>query len=609
MIQSLSPVLHVDKTKCINCHKCISVCPAKYCNDASGDYVRVNNDMCLACGTCISACTHNARYYLDDIQLFLEDLKKGKKMVSIVAPAIAASFPDKYLKINALLKDIGVEANFDVSFGAELTVKSYLEHLKSNKPKAIIAQPCPALVTYIEIYRPELLKYLAPADSPMLHTIKMIKKFYPQYENYKVVVISPCIAKRRELDEVGLGDYNVTFSSLNDFIEYNQIDLDRYNDVDYDNPPAERAVLFSSPGGLLKTAEREMPEIASLTRKIEGYEVIYPYFETLSNEIASGRAPVLIDCLNCHVGCNGGPGTLCQHEPIDKLEYVVNQRNKKAQAQYETIEDVQNTISNYWMPDLYKRSYVDRSANNTLKQPSAFDLQTIYRDLKKTKETDFYNCAFCGYNSCENMAVAIYNGLNKKENCYHYKAEVIAELSSNVSTTVSELDRQGLTISEFVIRVQHITAKLNDELLMLLQTVNKNSNRLNDFSTIITALNTIAFETNLLSLNAQIEAARAGEQGKGFLVVANEVKKLAESSRDEANKIKPYLNEIAELFSLITAQLKNTSQEFQNADQLNAEVSRSMNNISAIITELNNRTQSFVSHAQSVLNEQDKLFN
>jgi iron only hydrogenase large subunit-like protein len=565
--------------------------------------------MCLACGTCISACTHNARYYLDDIQLFLEDLKKGKKMVSIVAPAIAASFPDKYLKINALLKDIGVEANFDVSFGAELTVKSYLEHLKSNKPKAIIAQPCPALVTYIEIYRPELLKYLAPADSPMLHTIKMIKKFYPQYENYKVVVISPCIAKRRELDEVGLGDYNVTFSSLNDFIEYNQIDLDRYNDVDYDNPPAERAVLFSSPGGLLKTAEREMPEIASLTRKIEGYEVIYPYFETLSNEIASGRAPVLIDCLNCHAGCNGGPGTLCQHEPIDKLEYVVNQRNKKAQAQYETIEDVQHTISNYWMPDLYKRSYVDRSANNTLKQPSAFDLQTIYRDLKKTKEADFYNCAFCGYNSCENMAVAIYNGLNKKENCYHYKAEVIAELSSNVSTTVGELDRQSLTISEFVIRVQHITAKLNDELLMLLQTVNKNSNRLNDFSTIITALNTIAFETNLLSLNAQIEAARAGEQGKGFLVVANEVKKLAESSRDEANKIKPYLNEIAELFSLITAQLKNTSQEFQNADQLNAEVSRSMNNISAIITELNNRTQSFVSHAQSVLNEQDKLFN
>ena len=50
-----------------------------------------------------------------------------------MAPAIASNFPDTYLNINGWLRSLGVEAVFDVSFGAELTVKSYLEHIKANK--------------------------------------------------------------------------------------------------------------------------------------------------------------------------------------------------------------------------------------------------------------------------------------------------------------------------------------------------------------------------------------------------------------------------------------------------------------------------------------------
>lgn len=315
---TLSHILDVNEEKCVNCHKCIAVCPIKYCNDGSGNTVKVNNDMCIGCGACIKACTHDARSYCDDTKKFTEALTRKEKMVAIVAPAIAANLPGEYLKINTLLKELGIDAVFDVSFGAELTVKSYVDHIVNNKPKAVISQPCPAIVTYIQIYQPELLQYLAPADSPMMHTMKMIKKYYTKYSNHKIVVISPCVAKRREFEEVGIGDFNVTIKSLKKLIDDNEIDLSQYSETEYDNPPAERAVLFSTPGGLLRTAEREVPTIGQISRKIEGQGSIYPYLENLNQQIISGYAPVLIDCLNCHVGCNGGPGTLNQDKHPDR---------------------------------------------------------------------------------------------------------------------------------------------------------------------------------------------------------------------------------------------------------------------------------------------------
>ena len=47
-----------------------------------------------------------------------------------------------------------------------------------------------------------------------MHTIKMAREFYPEAKGARFVAISPCIAKRREFDEVGLGDFNVTIASI-----------------------------------------------------------------------------------------------------------------------------------------------------------------------------------------------------------------------------------------------------------------------------------------------------------------------------------------------------------------------------------------------------------
>jgi PAS domain S-box-containing protein len=466
----LRAIVRVDKDRCVNCHACISACPVKYCNDGSGDYVRVNADMCIGCGNCLAHCTHQARYYVDDFDELREALTKGEKVVAIVAPSVAASFPGQYLNLNGWLKSIGIEAVFDVSFGAELSVRSCLDHLDRNKPRAMISSACPAIVTYIELYRPELIQYLIPVDSPMIHTIKMIRRFYPSYRDHKVAAISPCMAKKREFIEAGLGDYNISYASIDRFLKDRGMSPGDFPEVSFDNPPAERAVSFSTPGGLLRTLERSAPGIRDRTRKIDGVPSVYEYLARLKDVIDTGRNPLLIDCLNCELGCNGGTLTMVKRgASLDEIEYPVDRRAREAREIYGGKSDgydtagerIEETIGQYWAEGLYSREYRDLSENVKLRYPDKEELAGIYRSMYKFSADDIYNCTACGYNSCENMAIAIFNHLNRPENCHFYLAretelshQKILKTARRLSTIfdasmegLMQMDKEGIIVA------------------------------------------------------------------------------------------------------------------------------------------------------------------
>jgi ArsR family metal-binding transcriptional regulator len=386
-------------------------------------------------------------------------------------------------------------------------------------------------VNYIELNRPELLPYLAPADSPMLHTIKMIRRFYPQYADYKVAVISPCIAKKREFVATGYGDYNVTMSHLQRYFKKHNVVLTSFQKVEYDNPPAEMAVMFSTPGGLMETAIRWDKEIRPHIRKIEGPTTVYHYLDHLKEDIDRGCAPLIVDILNCEKGCNGGTGTTLCDASMDYLEYQIAKRRDELQRQYlknigvtgdnavdnaEVQKQMIEHIDANWESGLYDRSYHDRSSTKKRSDYTEAELQPIYKSMLKTRPEDFKNCTACGYNSCRGMAIAIANKVNAPKNCHFFLSDSL----------VRAADRRDHAVAEF----NNLVSELFDT-----------SGSLTGFAPILKAIEDIAKSTSLVAINAQIEAARAGQAGKGFAVVADYVGKLAGDTRGETDKIRDIL--------------------------------------------------------------------
>jgi CheY-like chemotaxis protein/nitrogen-specific signal transduction histidine kinase/Pyruvate/2-oxoacid:ferredoxin oxidoreductase delta subunit len=500
-IRKLPPVIRVDEHKCINCHACITACPVKLCMDGSGSVIKINHDLCIGCGNCIHACTHGARSALDDAEAFFESARRGERFIAIAAPSVVSNFPGAYLNLNGFLRSLGASAVFDASFGAELTAESLKNYNRDTDVKALITQPCPAIVTFIEIYHPELLPYLAPFVSPVLHTIRMIRTFFPEWDGYRVVFISPCGAKRREFhEESGLHEghdfqweggpfgnsalhwenvphdggraqqpetFNVLFTSILAFLRHEGKRLADYPEAAFDGPSPERASSFSTPGGLLQTIDREIPGIWRKTRVVEGETVVYKYLEELRRALArettqgspdSNGSPEtsplsqwLIDCLNCSKGCNGGPGAVAQNKQFNELEAPVRARTVALIAEYVRKtggERLAGIIGTYWKAGLYDKSYADLSANINFKRPSEREFQAVMLSMGKNTEKDHYNCSSCGYGSCADMAYAIFNGINKSQNCHHYDLLLLEEAKAKAEATT-------LTKSAFLANTSH----------------------------------------------------------------------------------------------------------------------------------------------------------
>jgi|GEM_PF-1979976 Chemotaxis protein histidine kinase and related kinases len=430
----LLEVIQVDKSKCQHCLACLLVCPVKLCNIVEPDGITINPNLCIGCGECVRACRekgHYARHGIDDFPEFLEDIQAGESIGVLVAPSAAVNYGNFFSNMLTSLRNMGVKNVFDVSFGAEITTYLYLQALKAGAKQPIIAQPCPAIVSYIEIYQPQLIPYLAPTHSPALDAAIWLKS-QPQFQSLKLAFLGPCLAKRREIHDPntkGIVDYSITFESLDAYLIQQKVDLSTLEPSGFDTPEAERAVGYSQPGGLTEAFNRfGYPVSKSDIPRIEGaHEVYQKYLPELIKDIELNKAPVLVDILNCQYGCNIGPASTHKYSHY-QVSRIIEKRKMEQIVKHDSItEDKAKGLFHdffTWLDSLqldFSRSYSDKSANKYLREPGYEEEERTWNLMhKNTPEERRINCSSCGYGNCRAMMVSIVNGLNYLESCKYY---------------------------------------------------------------------------------------------------------------------------------------------------------------------------------------------
>lgn len=613
---------------CVGCNKCISVCSCvgatvAHQTEDGRNIINVDGNKCIACGACFDACEHNAREFVDDTEEFFEALKRGEKISILLAPAFLANYPNEYGSILGGLKKLGVNRIISISFGADITTWAYLNYVQKNNFIGGISQPCPAVVGYIERYIPELLPKLFPVQSPMMCGAIYARKHMGI--NDKLAFISPCIAKKMEMESVrgkGLISYNVTFDHLMRYVKEHGITGPSVKDeIEYG-----LGSVYPTPGGLKENVFWFLGEDA-LVRQMEGEKHMYHYLEQNKENIAKGKYPYLfVDALNCSAGCLYGtavepPKAETEDAMIAMMNIRQESKNNKAMNSWsrkltpkQRLKKLNKQFAKLNLED-YLCTYTDRSAGCKIEQPSQKELDAIYNSMEKTTpESRKIDCSCCGYDTCHDMAVAIHNGFNHKENCIHYlKAEVELEKQHALSLadqvqeekdviagqrelivkTVADIDEEFSIIYKSVVDLAEgnnnsasectdISGRMADirnfceQLDSALQQINEYIKELTQNNAEVVS---IASQTNLLALNASIEAARAGEAGRGFAVVADEINQLASSSRDTASKSGETQDKIV---SAITVILADTEKLLDTISEVNGRTE----NLAAVAQEI-----------------------
>lgn len=619
---------------CIGCNKCIGECPVMGANVSKmvdgKSKTHVDPAKCIMCGKCIEVCDHEARGFADDTETFIQDLKKGAAISIIAAPAMKMNFPD-YRKLIGYLKSIGVKEVYDVSLGADITTWAYLTAIKKFKLDSLIAQPCPAIVSYIQKFRQDIIPKLAPVHSPMMCTAIYIKKYLSIDD--RLCFLSPCIAKISEISDRNTGGsirYNVTFKKLAEYIDKNNIDIGRYEGMDFSVPSYSLGDIYSLPGGLKENVY--LYDNTAWVKQVEGTDLAYEYLEEYSRRAKNGKsAPLVVDILNCAHGCNMGTGT-CKTVDITDVEELTHgiRVQKKGKFKSKPVKLLKLFDKKLKLED-FMRSYTQEDVPH-FKEPSDSQIDTVFNSMLKTdKDSRKRNCTACGYGTCRDMVVAVFNGCSHIENCVDYnmrqsaKNEVLQHKNTEIEKILEDVQRmsndRSSKLDSLQKRVAEITSAMENvasgstenaksitsicdsvdilqkEAVELRDRINIVQSSVDNFYAVTNNIVSISEQTNLLALNAAIEAARAGEAGRGFSIVADEVKKLAEQSKSSVqstrNDQEILVTNLKEMFEI--ANKLETQVELVNAE---------VETMSSAIQEVTAKNEEILSISSILLEEQ-----
>lgn len=312
IIDSSSPSIVRDSSKCILCRRCVTVC-----NEIQGvglmnphhrgfsTFIGPSEDellgesICTNCGQCVLVCPVGALKEKDSTAIVWDALyDKTKTVVVQTAPAVRAALGEAFGyepgtlvtgKMAAALHELGFSYVFDTNFAADLTImeegSEFLERVKDaltspekNTVLPIITSCSPGWIKFMEHRYPDQLAHLSSCKSPHMMLGALTKTYFAEKMNIDpaniyVVSVMPCTAKkfeitRPEMFHNGLADVDavITTRELGRMIKDAGIDFRNLPDGEFDSPlglSSGAADIFGTTGGVMEAALRTVYELVT----------------------------------------------------------------------------------------------------------------------------------------------------------------------------------------------------------------------------------------------------------------------------------------------------------------------------------------------------------
>ena len=436
-------LIEIIREKCIACYACVRACPVTAIQVKPNEEIpNILDNRCIGCGDCYQVCTPEAIIYRDSCEQTRQLLSSGKINVAIVAPSISGEFSDitDYRKFVRMIKQLGFQYVNEVSFGADLVAYEYKELFENFKGKYYISANCPAVVSYIEKFKPGLVDNLVPIVTPMIATAKVVRTKYG--DDCHVVYIGPCIASKKEAKGFGnLIDAVLTFQELRKLFEEYDIKESTVEYSDFETPIGYKGSLFPISNGILQAADIDESLLTGTVLTAEGSDNMLQgisQFEKHTEFIHKH-----FNMYYCE-GCLMGPGTsLYNREKYLRTTLVTDYANKR----------LKSFDHEQWNLDMaqYRQIGLSRAfeANDQrIPEPSPEQIEEVLKVIGREDADVHHGCEACGYKSCRELAAAVAKGLAKPEMCMTYNMKSKQEYIKSLRTANERLSKTQTALIE-----------------------------------------------------------------------------------------------------------------------------------------------------------------
>ena len=270
-IEIINGKSHIDSSKCKNCKMCMNACPynaivkiAVPCEDScpigaiekdETGHAKIDQDKCISCGRCVKRCPFGAINEKSQLVDIMKNIKDKNEIIAMIAPSIAGQFKGSIYQLKTAMIKAGFTDVYEVAQGADITTRKESAEFKERMEKGeqfMKTSCCAGYNSLRKKHLTEINKFVSDTETPMYYIAEIVKEKHP---NAKLVFVSPCVAKRREVQENKNVDYLINYIELQALLTGRDIKVEECEETMFDVESSKQGRNFGVTGGVANAVE------------------------------------------------------------------------------------------------------------------------------------------------------------------------------------------------------------------------------------------------------------------------------------------------------------------------------------------------------------------